>query len=226
MKQDDTLAILFDMDGVLLDSVSHNAQAFTTVLAEYDIDFATIIDPHGQQWGGSSLTSILEAVERQTGTQINLSTFAKRVDKIQLKLMNKNGATSHPSLVTFLEELQQNQAKIGLGSASKVKRIQIILNSLGIAPFFQAIVGAEDVIAHKPDPAVYIEAANRLGVEPAQCVVIEDSLAGIEAAKRSGMKVIGFLKFQPQKQSLHQADLLVHDYHEFSYEKISQLIKS
>lgn len=219
-----SIAVLFDMDGVLVDSVSHNITAITHVLAKQGVDFAAVQDPHGEQWRGSSLAMLLAGVKEQTGTHIPLVAFAEQIDEIQFDLMRREGNdTAHSHLVAFLEELKQNNVPIGVGTSSRLGRVERILEIMDIASYFRAIVGAEDVAAHKPNPAVYLEVAARLGVEPRDCVVIEDSPTGIEAAQRAGMKTVGFLKFHQPPYILQAADHVVHDYHELTHDRVIRI---
>jgi beta-phosphoglucomutase len=216
--------VIFDMDGVLINT-SDNLHAFKTVLPTYGVKLHEIQDPHGQQWRGGSLVGMTHAIQAQFGITIDVDELAYRVDSIHYDRMEKSGVATHPQLRLFLEELLRNKVSIGLGSASRSQRIHTILTRLDILHYFDVIVGADEVKQHKPHPSVYIETAQRLGSSIGDCVVIEDTSAGVEAGKRAGMKVVGFLKFQEQKDVLDRADHIVHDYHELSYELITRLVK-
>ncbi|GAI34174.1 unnamed protein product, partial [marine sediment metagenome] len=98
--------------------------------------------------------------------------------------------------------------KMALASSTPMENIRLITGSLGIANCFQAIVTGHEVTEGKPSPQVFLLAAQRLGVEPENCVVVEDAVAGVTAAKRAGMHCLAITNTHP-KQSLKQADLIV-----------------
>ncbi|MDB5186297.1 MAG: family hydrolase [Candidatus Saccharibacteria bacterium] len=223
-KAEESVAVLFDMDGVLLESHGYTTKSFDAVLSEYDLSFESLHDPKGQGFKGSSLKQFLEAIEEQHGIVIEMDNFTERADTMAFRMMLEDGIVADPELIEFLEELTRSGVKIGLGSSSTNERIHKILEILGITTYFTAIVGAYDVTDHKPSPHVYLETAKRLSVPPAQCVVIEDAAAGVEAGKSAGMKVIGYLKYQDQRDSLAEADILVNNFSELNTETIQKLI--
>ncbi|MFN6992352.1 MAG: beta-phosphoglucomutase, partial [Fervidobacterium sp.] len=94
-----------------------------------------------------------------------------------------------PGVMDFLNLLKENKIKIAIGSASK--NTMTILNRIGLSDFFDSIVDGTKITKAKPDPEVFLKAAQELGIEPSKCCVFEDASAGVEAAKKAGMKVIG-----------------------------------
>ena len=87
--------------------------------------------------------------------------------------------------------MYQEKWRQAVASSAPRANVEVVLEVIGLAGCFQAIVSAEDVTAGKPDPQVFLTAASRLAAAPAECVVVEDAVAGVEAARRAGMRSIG-----------------------------------
>ncbi|MGD0437716.1 MAG: HAD family hydrolase, partial [Bryobacteraceae bacterium] len=91
----------------------------------------------------------------------------------------------------WVQRLREEGWRQAIASSAPRENVDVVLEALGLARSFDAVVSAEDVTAGKPDPQVFLKAAQRLGLAPARCVVVEDSAAGVEGARRAGMKSIG-----------------------------------
>ncbi|MFD1079805.1 HAD family hydrolase, partial [Longispora fulva] len=125
-----------------------------------------------------------------------------------------------PGVKKVLDYLYENKIPFALGSASKNARP--ILKGLGISEWFTAIVDGNDVHKAKPDPEVFLVAAEKLALKPEECVVFEDSVAGIEAANRAGMLSVGI----GDKEVLKGADYIFADFTEIDLEFIKKLLES
>lgn len=124
-----------------------------------------------------------------------------------------------PDVVKVLDYLQERSQKIALGSASKNART--ILQKVSLESYFETIVDGNSVTKAKPDPEVFIDAANGLGIDPKDCVVFEDALAGIQAANSAGMISIGI----GSKEILKEADYVFKDFTEMPANFVKELIE-
>jgi len=106
-------------------------------------------------------------------------------------LVRKNGISPLPGVASWLHKLHEQGWLQAIASSAPCQNVEVVLEALAAAPCFQAIVSAEDVRKGKPDPEVYLTAASRVGVLPDRCIVVEDAVAGIEGARRAGMRSIG-----------------------------------
>ena len=113
---------------------------------------------------------------------------------------------------------------MAIASSAPMENIQLILRGLGIESYFQAIVWGREVTEGKPSPQAFLLAAEKLGVKPEDCLVIEDAVAGVSAAKRAGMKCIAVTTTNP-REKLHEADLVVDSLAEVGADVVAGLFK-
>lgn len=192
---------LFDLDGVLVDTAQYHFLAWQRMASELGIHFG---EAENEQLKGVSRAESLNRILAWGGK--TLSDAEKQhwmalKNTWYLELVAAMPADDYlPGAYQFLVASRAAGIKVALGSASK--NAPLILERLGWMPLFDALVDGNVVTASKPDPEVFLEGARRLGLRPEECVVFEDSEAGVEAARRGGMKVVGI------GQGL-EADLLV-----------------
>ncbi|GGI28735.1 beta-phosphoglucomutase [Pedobacter mendelii] len=199
-----TKACLFDLDGVLVDTAVYHYQAWKRLANMMGFDFT---EEQNEQLKGvsrvESLNKILDwgEVEKTDAEKQELATLKNSwyVDMIT----KMTPAEVLPGTVDFLAAIHQAGYKLALGSASK--NSGLILEKTNLAHFFDEIVDGNMVTKSKPDPEVFLKGAELLGFQPDECVVFEDAVAGVEAAKRGGMKAIGI----GEKSILTEADLVV-----------------
>ena len=127
-------------------------------------------------------------------------------------------------LENFLTELKNAGVKMAMATSATVEDINFILNKVPIRDDFDEIVNSTMVSKAKPNPQIFLKAAEKLNREPANCVVFEDSLAGIKAANDAGMKVVGITTGHPAAD-LHPVDLVIDDYSQLTVQKLAALFK-
>lgn len=197
-------ACLFDLDGVLVDTAVYHYQAWKRLANLLNFDFTA--EQNEQLKGVSRVESLnkILAWGKVSKTEMEKEDLASLKNSWYVEMINKmTPAEVLPGTVEFLQAIQQAGYKIVLGSASK--NSSIILDKTNLSHFFDEIVDGNKVTLSKPDPEVFLKGAALLGISPKACVVFEDAVAGVEAAKRAGMKCIGI----GQKEVLNQADLVV-----------------
>lgn len=218
------MGVIFDMDGVLFDAVAQLTPTLDRALSVHEIRMDLFDSRY--DFMGKPLDAILDAAKEQFGIDIESEAFSQDVGNGAIQMMIEEKVVAHTGLVTLLGSLKEEKVPLAVGSSSPRWRIEKILSVLGIHDYFAAYVGTEDVPEHKPNPHVFIEAATRLGVATSSCVVIEDAVAGVIAAKRAHMKTVGFLKYSGDRQLLSSADLLVEDYSEITTAGLRRLVAS
>src|SRR6266566_1697592 len=181
-------AVLWDMDGTLIDSEDLHWIAWRNTLANEGI-FIT----HSQFLSsfGQRNDSILPQWLGARATPERMEKIANAKEELYRRRVRRNGISPLPGVTNWLHRLHQEGWLQAIASATPRANVDAALEALSATHIFQAIVSAEDVHRGKPDPEVYLTAAARVGVPPERCIVVEDALAGIEGARRAGMKCIG-----------------------------------
>ena len=127
-------------------------------------------------------------------------------------------------LIGFLESVIEAGILVGVGSSAPPANITFTLDGLDLRKYFKAIVNGSEVKKGKPEPEVYLKLAEKLGVRASDCIVLEDALAGIEAGKRAGAKVIGLATTHPAHEISH-SDHVVHDFSSLSVDDLKALFR-
>lgn len=198
-------AVIFDMDGVIIDSENMQQVAYCEAFKNQGI----IIHPddYTENMGRKDA---FQRIARKYNREVDFDSLFHDKNKKYHELID-NGIEPIGGLITLLNLIKNSALKIGLASASSLMNIHIILNELDIIGFFDVLVGIDLVRNGKPDPELFLLAAEKLNVGSQECVVIEDSPNGIEAAKRSGMRCVAFTGGHKAGKDSLQADIIVDD---------------
>ena len=183
-------ACLFDLDGVLVDTAIYHFQAWKNLGKNFDYE---LTEEQNEELKGISRVASLDLIltwaqKEASQEQKNKWLIEKNENYLEL-ISNMNPSEILPGVLDFLQEIKAQGYLIALGSASK--NAEVILRKTGLISWFDAIIDGNHVQKSKPDPEVFLKGAEALGVSPENCIVFEDASAGIEAAKRAGMKAIG-----------------------------------
>jgi HAD superfamily hydrolase (TIGR01509 family) len=204
-------AVVFDLDGVLWDGEPLYHEAFNVVLEPYGYsvsseDYVNII--------GHSVESAWGWVLENFKIREEPASFLRRYNKAVLELLAQP-VEPLPGVRELLAELRVRGLPIGLASASLRQWVNATIRGLHIEQWFDATVSASEVSNSKPAPDLYLAAADKLGVPAAECVAVEDTGAGIAAAKAAGMFAIQVRASSTALPPLEQADLVIDDYSQF-----------
>jgi beta-phosphoglucomutase len=185
-----TKACIFDLDGVIVDTAKYHFLAWKRLADELGINFT---EKDNERLKGVSRMASLEIIlelgnkhlpigEKEELASVKNGWYVEYISKMTPEEIL-------PGALDFINELKRNKVRIALGSASK--NTPMILNRVGMKEIFEAVADGNIVHKAKPDPEVFLKAAEMLGTEPARCVVFEDAVAGVEAALRAGMTCVG-----------------------------------
>jgi HAD superfamily hydrolase (TIGR01509 family) len=213
-------AVIFDLDGVLIDSASLVVKTRREVLAAHGVNIDEVPDPHQQGHMGSSTKNILAAVKEHLNITVDEKEYSDSfTEKIRKGLVD-SGITADPELLILLTDLKEQGIICAIATASRSGSMQVKMDILDVQRFFKTIVTADDVAAHKPAPDLYLEAIKRLGLQPSECVVVEDSSAGIASGVAAGCKVIGVTKYSSDKSELPGTLITINSWNEISADHI------
>jgi len=181
-------AVLWDMDGTLIDSEEFHWVSWRNTLANEGIAITReqFLSSFGQR-----NDSIIPRWLGTTATPERIERIANSKEELYRQLVRRDGISPLPGVANWLRRLHREGWLQAIASAAPRANIEAVLEALSATHIFQGIVSAEDVHRGKPDPEVYLAAAARVRVSPDQCIVVEDAAAGVEGARRARMRSIG-----------------------------------
>lgn len=211
-------ACIFDLDGVLVDTAHYHFLAWKRLAKEFDYELTEEIN---EELKGVSRMKSLEIVLKHANVSLENQKKELLADRkngwFTEFVHNMNPNELYPGVRELFSRLRRDNIKIALASSSK--NAQTIIEILGIQNEFEAVVDGTMIVHSKPDPEIFLLAASKLNVSPADCVVFEDAEAGVEAALAAGMKCVGI--GNPVK--LKEANRVVNAIQNFNYSDLQKI---
>ncbi len=215
-------AVIWDVDGTLVDTAELHFRAWVTLCRDLGRDFTRA--DFAATFGRRN-PEIIRHLFGDRFDAADIDDLGYRKEELY-KAAARQGVSLLPGVSELLEGLHAAGFRQAIGSSAPRGNVDLILEMTGSARFFGAISSAEDTTRGKPDPQVFLVAAQKLGVPPRHCVVMEDAVAGVEAAKAGGMRCVGvtFVGHHPD-ESLRRAgaDLVVKTLAQVSVDAVRRL---
>jgi beta-phosphoglucomutase family hydrolase len=208
---------IFDWDGVIIDSSRQHEESWERLARELG---KPLPEGHFKAGFGRKNEFIIPNLLNWEHDEAAVIRISLRKEAIYREIILEKGLEPLPGVRTWLERLAAAGIPRVIGSSTHRENIEVSLDVLGLRPFFQQMVTAEDVSHGKPDPEVFLAAARKIAMPPDRCVVFEDAHVGIEAAHRAGMRVIAVASTNPIAD-LGKADLAVHRLDELEVKDVS-----
>jgi len=209
-------AVIFDLDGTVVADEDEYGEAFNKVLKRFGVETGKSY-PHvagiGVEENWKKFREKYKSKINKSVEELTLATqqeYRNLIHKVRLK----NG------FIEFVEEIRDRGMKTALATSNSWSVTDELLETLDISKYFDHITTAEEVDYKKPDPQVFEISVEKLGEVVEECIVFEDSRAGIEAAKALGMKVVAFYRSEEHKKALKKADFIITDFTEFELANI------
>jgi len=196
--------IIFDMDGVLVDSEPHHYDAEDII---FDTMGIHVSKKMRDSFTGISNDIMWQTIKDHLSLETHVNDLKTEAEKIRLKYFkNIKDLQAIEGAKELLKKLRISGTAAALASSSTLDLIELMLDRIGLTRYFPHRVSGEEVQCGKPAPDIFLEAAHRLGLEPSSCCVIEDSYNGVKAAKDAGMTVYAFRGGNDNTQDLSGAD--------------------
>ncbi|HNR02769.1 MAG TPA: HAD family phosphatase [Anaerolineaceae bacterium] len=211
-------AVLWDLDGVIVDSFDGHFRAWSRLFAELGEPFT--LDDFRRTFGMNNRNIFKTLLARELPEE-EFWRLSQRKEAYFREDIRGN-ARLLPGVADWLERFDRLGLKQAIASSAPQENIDAHLDELGIRAWFAAVASGEK-LRGKPDPAVFLLAAKLLGVEPSECLVIEDAVPGVAAAKSAGMRCLAVLTTNPPEK-LAQADMIVKDLAQFTGEMPGKLM--
>jgi beta-phosphoglucomutase len=214
-------AVIWDMDGVLADTASQHFRAWRETFAQKGIEFTEADFKRG--FGVRNDAIIRNVLGKQIG-QDEIEAIAKAKEATFRRIIGKD-VKPLPGALELLKALHDKGIKMAIASSGVIENIRLIVGSLDIEKYLEVIITGHDVTESKPHPQVFLVAAKKLGVEPKNCLVFEDAVAGVKAAKSAGMGCVAITSSQP-REKLAEADLVVDSLTDVGVKDLEKLVSS
>lgn len=209
-------AIIFDKDGVIINTKPIHYEVLSFFLNEMGL---YITEEEYNAYCGITSIELFIRLNNKFNKNYDINTM---VDKFQRKYINaiRENADIKPikNVDVLIKKLYENKFKLAVASSAKREKIDLVLSRFELTDYFDVIVSGFEVNNSKPHPDIFLKAAEKLKVDPKECIVIEDSTNGIKAAKSANMFCIGYNN-PISNQDLSESDIIINDFNDFDIEK-------
>lgn len=210
---------IFDLDGVLVDTVPLHFKAWKKMFNEYGKDFS--FNEYKQKVDGIPRMDGAMAILTNLSDE-ELKKAASRKQSYYLEFLKQEGVKVYQTSVDLIKELRKNGIKIAVISSSK--NCHFILDKAQMLSLVDVEINGNDITKGKPDPQIFLMALDRLGLKAGECIVFEDAVLGVEAGKKGGIATVGIDRHK-DPQRLKGADLIVQDLSEVNFDKLNKLLE-
>lgn len=216
MKPD---AIIFDMDGTLMNNNPYHFKAWQAFYEKYGRSIS--LEEYKTEISGHTSVEIFQAFFGKVMTPEEITTHANEKNALYRELY-KPYIKPLDGLIDLLEAVKGANIPMNIATSGSPANVRFMFENIPIAPYFQHVVDASEVVHGKPDPEIFLKAAQYANANPAKCIAFEDSLAGVASAKAAGMKVIGITTME-SKEDLKDTDAVIADYTEVNLAMLEKL---
>lgn len=216
--------VIFDMDGVIVDTEPVHYDAYQKHFKMLNIDISTQMYA---SFTGKSTRNIYTQIKQLFNIEESVQSLVEAKRKIFNEAFDlKEDLYLLEGVETLIKELHQNKIQLILASSSAHETINKVFNRFNLNPYFTHKVSGEDFPNSKPDPAIFIQAAKLAQTPVENCIVIEDSTNGIKAAKAAGIFCVGYKSFHSKDQEYTLANKTIEHFNELNYQTIVGLSQS
>jgi HAD superfamily hydrolase (TIGR01509 family) len=214
-------AVIFDLDGVLIDSEPLHAMADSQLLK---VSGVVAPENYFDRFVGWTSKAMWEEIKKEYNIVLSAGELMELQVPLKLKLLQESEYKPVPGIIELLAFLKKMDIILAIASSSPRQFIEAVIDKIEIKQYFAKWLSGEEAAHSKPAPDIYLKVAELLNVNPHECIVIEDSTSGIIAAKRAGMRCIGYKNLNSGNQDLSEADLIVDKIEDIDFTNIASAI--
>jgi 16S rRNA pseudouridine516 synthase len=213
--------VIFDMDGTLVDNMPPAWRAINRALRE---KYGFEVPPEEvKHYAGTPFSAKVGRWKKVYGVDVDLDYLLPLYEKWEHEEMAKN-PKNPKGLISLLEELKTRGVALGVATSTNPMRAKRTLDLFKLSSYFQCVVTMADISHPKPNPEMFLTAAQKMGIDPKHCIVFEDAPSGIQAGKNAGMKVVALRNQYLPKEEADKADVQIDSFEDLSYEKLKRLV--
>lgn len=214
-------AVLFDMDGVIIDSEPVRQKLEKELFKKLGMD---VSDEEHQSYVGTTSEGMWQGIKSNHDTPHSIAELIGMEQSNYLSNLEKyDDQYPMPGVIDLIKNLHENGMTLVVASSACMKNIEVVVKKFKLEKYFTKLVSGEEVPKGKPAPDVFLEAAKRINMQADKCIVIEDATNGVAAAKAAGMKCIGISSPHRVPQDLSEADLVVDHLSKVDYKILQNL---
>jgi beta-phosphoglucomutase len=213
------IAVIFDMDGVLVENSEIHNEVWRMICVRYGKNRTS--EEVRSIFGGTNKIFVEELIGI-TDLEI-INRIAEEKEALYRETFEAT-IKAPIGLISLLEELYQNKVLLAVATSGPPANLNFVLTKLNITRYFNVLVDESQIEHGKPNPEVYLKTADRLGIAPAKCLVFEDSIFGIQAGKAAGMKVVGITTSFKAEQ-IKMADKIIDSFTEMNFNKVLEVLQ-
>ena len=214
-------AIIFDMDGTLMNNNPYHFKAWQAFYKKYHRHFT--LEDYKNQISGHTSTEIFQRFFGKVMTPEEITTHSNEKNLLYRELY-KPYIKPLDGLINFLDEIKAACIPMAIATSGSPANVRFMFEHIPIKQYFSHVIDASDVVKGKPDPELFLKAAQSVNADPQNCVAFEDSFAGIASAKAAGMKVIGIATME-KREEMKDTNLVIDDYTQIDVAKVESLLK-
>jgi beta-phosphoglucomutase len=213
--------VIFDMDGVIIDTEPLHRHAFFALFAELGIpvsaaEYATFL--------GKSTRNVFQLLKQQYSLASDVETMVDRKRELFNLAFDEDASLDLlPGVRALIEDLRRHEVQLLVASSASKATIKRVFDRFGLDPYFTHRISGEDFVESKPNPAIFLRAAELAGTPLAECVVNEDAANGVAAAVAAGIYCIAYASPHSTGQDLHRADRIIRSFAELSAVSIAAI---
>lgn len=213
-----TLAIIFDMDGVIVDNHQYHLQSWLSFFERNGVHMTEA--EYKEKVNGRVMHTILPKILNRPLSPDEIRTLGNQKEE-EYRELYRTAIQPTPGLVAFLQQLQQEHISRAIATSAPPSNVDFTLEHTGLRDYFPVIVDDTMVSTGKPDPEVYLKSAQQLDMPPERCIVFEDAILGIQAGKNAGMPVVALATTHTREElEATEADYIIDDFRGLTVEKL------